>query len=181
MLSKLNVSLTCKLPPFNVIAAAFSALMTPKAASAWITTIPPLITVLPVKALFAVSVKVPVPDFVKLPLPVAMLELIVVLPAPPMLRLILLPPTAPVMAKLEPLLTLKLVALPKVIAVSLSPMVLTPPKVRPPFNVIAAGASTVNPLLKLKAPPLDPSVRFPVLLKVTAFVITPVVALSARL
>ena len=50
-----------------------------------------------------------------------------------------------------------------------------------PASVIADGAVAVNAAPKLSAPPLAPKVKVPVLLKITALVIVPVVALSARL
>ena len=102
--------------------------------------------VAPVKLLLALKVKVPAPDLVKVPLPVVMLELIVVLPAPPMVRF-LSPPTAPAMVRVPPVFTLKVVALPNVIAVSLSPSELLPPSTRPPFKVMPEGATAVKPLL----------------------------------
>ena len=68
-----------------------------------------------------------------------------------------------------------------------SPKVITPKVsaslllVMVPFRVEALGAVAVKPPLKAKMPPLAPSAKVPVLLKVTALVIVPVVALSARL
>jgi hypothetical protein len=50
-----------------------------------------------------------------------------------------------------------------------------------PLMVRALGAAAVKPPVKAKVPPLAPSTKVPVLLKVTALVIVPVVALSARL
>ena len=50
-----------------------------------------------------------------------------------------------------------------------------------PAKLIPLGAVAVKPPVKTKVPPLAPSVKVPVLLKVTALVIVPVVALSARL
>ena len=103
--------------------------------------------VVPVKLLSAVKVKVPAPDLVKVPLPVAMLELMVVLPVPPIVRLVLLPPIAPAIASVPPVFTLKVVALPNVIAVLLSPSELLPPSTRLPFKVMPEGATAVKPLL----------------------------------
>ena len=103
--------------------------------------------VAPVKLLLALKVKVPAPNLVKVPLPVAMLELIVVLPAPPIVRFLSMPPTAPAMVSVPPVFTLKVVALPNVIAVSLSPSELLPPSTRPPFKVMPEGATAVKPLL----------------------------------
>ena len=50
-----------------------------------------------------------------------------------------------------------------------------------PASVIADGAIAVNAAPKLSVPPLAPSVKVPVLLKVTALVIVPLVPLSATL
>ena len=50
-----------------------------------------------------------------------------------------------------------------------------------PASVMADGAIAVNAAPKPNVPPLAPKVKVPVLLKVTALVIVPVVALSARL
>ena len=50
-----------------------------------------------------------------------------------------------------------------------------------PDRYLVLGDSAVKPLLKTRVPPLAPKVKVPVLLKVTALVIVPVVALSARL
>ncbi len=50
-----------------------------------------------------------------------------------------------------------------------------------PERNLVLGDSAVKPLVKVNVPPLAPKVKVPVLLKVTALVIVPVVALSARL
>ena len=50
-----------------------------------------------------------------------------------------------------------------------------------PERNFVLGDSAVKPLLKTKVPPLAPSVKVPVLLKVTALVIVPLVPLSATL
>ena len=50
-----------------------------------------------------------------------------------------------------------------------------------PAKMMPVGAVAVNEPPKLSVPPLAPSVKVPVLLKVTALVIVPVVAFSARL
>jgi len=50
-----------------------------------------------------------------------------------------------------------------------------------PDKYFVLGASAVKPLVKVKVPPLVPSVKVPVLLKVTASVIVPVLAFRARL
>ncbi len=50
-----------------------------------------------------------------------------------------------------------------------------------PAKVFTLGAVAVKPPLNVNVPPLAPSVKVPVLLKVTALVMVPVVALSARL
>ncbi len=50
-----------------------------------------------------------------------------------------------------------------------------------PAKVFTLGAVAVKPPVKLKVPLLAPKVKVPVLLKVTALVIVPVVALRARL
>ena len=50
-----------------------------------------------------------------------------------------------------------------------------------PERNLVLGDSAVKPLLKTRVPPLAPKVKVPVLLKITALVIVPVVALSARL
>ena len=91
------------------------------------------------------------------------------------------------------------VAAPKVIApVEVPPIVDVPPIVRPvplspkvitpvpaavtvPFTLTALGAVATTPPVKAKVPPLAPKANVPVLLKVTALVIVPDDALSARL
>jgi len=50
-----------------------------------------------------------------------------------------------------------------------------------PLSVEELGADAVKPPLKLKVPPLAPKARVPLLLKVTALVIVPVLAFRARL
>ena len=50
-----------------------------------------------------------------------------------------------------------------------------------PLSVEALGADAVKPPLKVKVPPLAPKARVPVLLKVTALVIVPVLAFRAKL
>ena len=50
-----------------------------------------------------------------------------------------------------------------------------------PARYFVLGAVAVKPLVKVNVPPLAPSVKVPVLLKVTALVIVPVVAFRARL
>ena len=50
-----------------------------------------------------------------------------------------------------------------------------------PLSVLALGAVAVSPPVKTKVPPLAPRVKVPVLLKVTASVIVPVLALRAKL
>ena len=50
-----------------------------------------------------------------------------------------------------------------------------------PDKYFVLGANAVKPLVKAKVPPLVPSVNVPLLLKVTALVIVPVLALRARL
>jgi hypothetical protein len=50
-----------------------------------------------------------------------------------------------------------------------------------PLSVLALGAVAVSPPVKTKVPPLAPRVKVPVLLKVTASVIVPVLAFSAKL
>ena len=68
-----------------------------------------------------------------------------------------------------------------------SPKVITPKVIASlllvivPFRVEVLGAVAVKPPLKAKVPPLAPSAKVPVLLKITSLVIVPVVALSARL
>ena len=70
------------------------------------------------------------------------------------------------------------VAAPKVIAPKLMAALVL---LMVPLIVRALGAVAVKPAVKAKVPPLAPKVKVPVLLKVTALVIVPVVALSARL
>jgi len=75
-------------------------------------------------------------------------------------------------------LVFSVVAAPKVIAPKLmAPLVL----LIVPLKLRALGAVAVKPPAKAKVPPLAPSAKVPVLLKVTRLVIVPVVALSARL
>ena len=50
-----------------------------------------------------------------------------------------------------------------------------------PARYFVLGANAVRPFVNVNVPPLAPKVKVPVLLKVTALVIVPVVALSARL
>ena len=50
-----------------------------------------------------------------------------------------------------------------------------------PLSVEALGADAVKPPLKVKVPPLAPKARVPLLLKVTASVIVPELALRAKL
>ena len=50
-----------------------------------------------------------------------------------------------------------------------------------PDKDFVLGASAVKPLVKTKVPPAVPKVKVPVLIKVTASVIVPVLALRARL
>ena len=50
-----------------------------------------------------------------------------------------------------------------------------------PLSVEALGADAVKPPLKVKVPPLAPKARVPLLLKVTALVIVPVLAFRATL
>ena len=50
-----------------------------------------------------------------------------------------------------------------------------------PLSVEELGADAVKPPLKVKVPPLAPRARVPLLLKVTALVIVPVLAFRARL
>jgi len=62
---------------------------------------------------------------------------------------------------------------PKVIGALVLPIV--------PLSVLALGAVAINPLVKARVPPLAPRAKVPVLLKVTASVIVPVLAFSAKL
>ena len=70
------------------------------------------------------------------------------------------------------------VAAPKVIAPKLMAALVL---LMVPLIVRALGAVAVKPAVKAKVPPLAPKGKVPALLKVTAWVIVPVVALSARL
>ena len=56
-----------------------------------------------------------------------------------------------------------------------------PAAVNVPFTVTLLGAVAVMPPVNAKVPVLAPNARVPVLLKVTALVIVPVVAFNARL
>ena len=56
-----------------------------------------------------------------------------------------------------------------------------PAAVKVPFTVTRLGAVAVMPPVNAKVPALAPSASVPVLLKVTAFVIVPVVAFKATL
>ena len=62
---------------------------------------------------------------------------------------------------------------PKVIGALVLPIV--------PLSVLALGAVAVIPLVKARVPPLAPRAKVPLLLKVTASVIVPVLAFRARL
>ena len=90
------------------------------------------------------------------------------------------PVTAPMVrsATFVVALVLSVVAAPKVIAPKLMAALVL---LMVPLMVRALGAVAVKPPVKAKVPPLAPKVKVPVLLKVTALVIVPVVALSARL
>ena len=50
-----------------------------------------------------------------------------------------------------------------------------------PLSVLKLGASAVKPLVKTKVPPAVPRAKVPVLMKVTASVIVPVLAFRAKL
>jgi len=95
-------------------------------------------------------------------------------------RLLVAPVTAPMVrsATFVVALVLSVVAAPKVIAPKLIAALVL---LMVPLMVRALGAVAVKPPVKAKVPPLAPSVKVPVLLKVTALVIVPVVAFSARL
>ena len=62
---------------------------------------------------------------------------------------------------------------PKVIGALVLPIV--------PLSVLALGAVAVIPLVKARVPPLAPRAKVPLLLKVTASVIVPVLAFRAKL
>ena len=126
-------------------------------------------------------VRTPDPDLMRFADPIATSVLTVVFPEPPIVRLVLELLRPPSIVKVPPAFTLKVETVSNVIAVLLSPSVLTPPAVKEPFSVIAEASIAVKPPVKAKVPPLAPSVKVPVLLKVTALVIVPVVAFSARL
>ena len=121
-----------------------------------------------------VMVRVPTPDTV---------EPLISAPATPpvaSVRSWVAPVTAPIVrsAALVVALVFSVVAAPKVIAPKLmAPLVL----LIVPLKLRALGAVAVKPPLKAKVPPLAPSAKVPVLLKVTRLVIVPVEALSARL
>ena len=75
-------------------------------------------------------------------------------------------------------LVLRVVAAPKVIApkvIAVSVLAIVP------FRVRVLGAVAITPPVKIKVPPLAPRASVPVLLKVTALVIVPVVAFRAKL
>ncbi len=126
-------------------------------------------------------VRTPDPDLMRFADPIATSVLTVVFPEPPIVRLVLELLRPPSIVKVPPAFTLKVETVSNVIAVLLSPSVLTPPAVKEPFSVIAEASIAVKPPVKAKVPPLAPSVKVPVLLKVTALVMVPEVAFSARL
>ena len=73
-------------------------------------------------------------------------------------------------------------------AATLTPVLLSPKVIAPvpaavtvPLKVMPLGAVAVMPPVKAKVPPLVPKLKEPVLLKVTALVIVPVLALRAKL
>ncbi len=74
-----------------------------------------------------------------------------------------------------------------VLSVVLAPKVIGPKLIASlllailPFKVDTLGAVAVKPPLKVKVPPLVPKLKEPVLLKVTALVIVPVLALRSKL
>jgi len=121
-----------------------------------------------------VMVRVPTPDTD---------EPVISAPATPPVANVKLKP-APVTAPIDKSATsvvafvLRLLAAPKVIAPKvIGALVL----LIAPLIVLELGAVAVKPLVKAKAPPLVPSVKVPVLLKVTASVIVPELALRAKL
>ena len=119
---------------------------------------------------------------VRVPIPEVLVPAIVALDTAPVFnsRLYVAPVTAPILnvpalvvaAVLMVVFAPKVIG-PKLMASSLLAIV--------PFKVEALGAVAVKPPLKVKVLPLAPKAKVPVLLKVTALVIVPVLALSARL
>ena len=88
--------------------------------------------------------------------------------APKLMAPVAVPPIA-VVAKMLTGVVAKLITLVPVLAVIV------------PDRYFVLGANAVRPFVNVNVPPLAPKVKVPVLLKVTALVIVPVVALSARL
>ena len=90
------------------------------------------------------------------------------------------PVTAPIVKSATSVVAfvLRLLAAPKVIAPKVIGVLVL---LIVPLIVLELGAVAVKPLVKLKLPPLVPSVKVPVLLKVTALVIVPELAFRARL
>jgi hypothetical protein len=133
---------------------------------------------------FTVLLKVVPPEFpiVSVPTPDTEVPAIVAPETPPVVNVksYVAPVTAPIIKSAALSLATVLIAAaapkviePKVIGSLLAVMV--------PFKVEALGAVAVKPPLKVKVPPLAPKAKVPVLLKVTALVIVPVLALSAKL
>ncbi len=119
---------------------------------------------------------------VKVPTPDTEVPAISAPATPPVVsvRLYVAPVTAPIVksAALVVATVLIMVSAPKVIGPKVIVSLLL---VMVPFKVEALGAVAVKPPLKIKVPPLAPNAKVPVLLKVTALVIVPVLALSAKL
>ena len=90
------------------------------------------------------------------------------------------PVTAPMVksATLVVAFVFRLTALPRVMAPKVIALFV---ELIVPFTVTVLGAVAVIPPVKAKVPPLAPNPNVPVLLKVTAFVIVPVVAFKPTL
>ncbi|CAM3792334.1 hypothetical protein POBR111598_09890 [Polynucleobacter brandtiae] len=118
------------LPEMALISKAASTVMAEEAAMAPLPVkykVPAVIEVAPVYPLAADNVNEPLPDLLRLPLPVLIALEIVVLPTPVTVNAILLAPTLPSTLKVPPLETLKVVGAARVIEVSKSPIILAPP------------------------------------------------------
>ena len=103
-----------------------------------------------------------------MPVPIVKVTLSAKVVAPKLMAPVAAPPMA-VLAKMLTGVVAKLITLVELFAAIV------------PDKYFVLGANAVKPLVKAKVPPLVPSVNVPLLLKVTALVIVPVLAFRARL
>ncbi len=149
-----------------------------------VTVVDAALSVIVKEAALTVPLKVVPPELVMVRVPTPEVE-VPVISAPdtaPVLkeRLYVAPVTAPILksATLVVAAVLSVVLAPRVIGPKLIASLLL---VIVPFKVDALGDVAVKPPLKVKVPPLAPSAKAPVLLKVTRLVIVPLAPLSSKL